>query len=63
VTGPLYHLGRVCSRHHRLVIAVWVVAVTALAALGRAAGDQTNDNLSLPGTGSTSFNDRPATQP
>ncbi len=53
MTGPLYHLGGFCSRHHRVVIALWLVAVIALATLGRAAGDQTNDNLSLPGTGST----------
>ena len=57
MTGPLYHLGRACSRHHRLVIALWVVAVIALAGLGRAAGDQTSDNLSLPGTGSTEATD------
>ena len=57
MTGPLYRLGRACSRHHRVVIALWVVAVIALAGLGRAAGDQTSDNLSLPGTDSTEATD------
>ncbi len=57
MTGLLYGIGRFCSRHHRAVIAVWVIAVIALALVGRAAGDQTNDNLSLPGTGSTDATD------
>jgi putative drug exporter of the RND superfamily len=35
------------------VIAIWVIATIALALAGRAAGDANNDNLSLPGTGST----------
>ena len=35
------------------MIALWIVVVVALALIGRAAGDQTSDNLSLPGTGST----------
>ncbi len=39
------------------MIAIWLIAVIALAAAGRAAGDQTNDNLSLPGTGSTDATD------
>jgi putative drug exporter of the RND superfamily len=53
VTGLLYRLGRLCARHHRLVIALWVVAAIGLAAFSRAAGDRTNDNLSMPGTDST----------
>ncbi len=57
MTGLLYRLGRFCSRHHRVVIALWIVGVLALALLGRAAGDQTNDNLTLPGTGSTKATD------
>jgi RND superfamily putative drug exporter len=35
------------------VIAIWVIVTIALALAGRAAGDANNDNLSLPGTGST----------
>jgi RND superfamily putative drug exporter len=53
MTGPLYAIGRFCSRHHWPTIAVWVVAAVALVILGQASGDKTNDNLTLPGTGST----------
>ena len=53
MTGPLYHLGRFCSRHHWVVIAVWLVAAIGLALAGRAAGDNTSDDLTLPGTDST----------
>ena len=59
MTGPLYHLGRFCARHHWPVIAVWIVAAIAIALAGRAAGDHTSDNLTLPGTGSTKAH-RPA---
>jgi putative drug exporter of the RND superfamily len=57
MTGPLYHLGRFCSRHHRVVIALWLVLAVGLALAARAAGDRTNDNLTLPGTGSTQATD------
>jgi RND superfamily putative drug exporter len=39
------------------VIAVWILAVVALALGSRAAGEQNSDNLSLPGTGSTEAQD------
>ena len=39
------------------MIAVWVLAVVALALGARAAGQQNSDNLSLPGTGSTNAQD------
>ena len=29
MTGPLYHLGRFCSRRHWLVIAAWVLGLFA----------------------------------
>ena len=57
MTGPLYHLGRFCSRHWRLVVAAWIVAAVGLAFMGRAAGHHTSDNLTLPGTGSTKATD------
>jgi RND superfamily putative drug exporter len=57
VTGALYRVGRACARHHRLVIALWVLAVVAVALAGRAVGSANNDNLSLPGTGSTQAQD------
>ncbi len=53
MTGPLYAVGRFCSRYHYPVIAVWVIAAIVLVLLGQASGDKTNDNLTLPGTGST----------
>ncbi len=53
MTGPLYAIGRFCSRHHYPTIAVWLIAAVALVLAGQASGDKTNDNLTLPGTGST----------
>jgi putative drug exporter of the RND superfamily len=53
MTGPLYSIGHFCSRHHYPVIAVWVVLAVALVAIGQAGGSKTSENLTLPGTGST----------
>ena len=53
MTGALYRVGRGCAKHHWPVIAVWVILTVALAVAGRIVGDANNDNLSLPGTGST----------
>jgi putative drug exporter of the RND superfamily len=53
VTGPLYAIGRFCSRHHYPVIAAWVALAIALLAIGHAAGSKTSENLTLPGTDST----------
>jgi RND superfamily putative drug exporter len=53
VTAPLYAIGRFCSRHHWPVIAAWLIIAVALVVAGQASGDKTNDNLTLPGTGST----------
>ena len=53
MTGPLYAIGRFCSRHHYPVIAAWVVLAIALVAIGQASGSKTSENLTLPGTGST----------
>ena len=53
MTGPLYAIGRFCSRHHWLTIGLWVVAAVALVAVSQAAGSKTSENLTLPGTGST----------
>ena len=57
MTGPLYRLGRLCARHHWLVIIAWVVVALAVLLVSRSAGEQTSDNLSLPGTGSTRAQD------
>ncbi|HEX2706463.1 MAG TPA: MMPL family transporter [Solirubrobacterales bacterium] len=53
MTGPLYAIGRFCSRHHYPVIAVWLVLAIALVAIGNASGSKTSENLTLPGSGST----------
>ncbi|HEX6455602.1 MAG TPA: MMPL family transporter [Solirubrobacterales bacterium] len=53
MTGPLYAIGRFCSRHHYPVIAAWVVLAIALLAIGHASGSKTSENLTLPGTDST----------
>ena len=57
MTRPLYFIGRFCCRHHYPVIAVWLLATVALISAGQASGDKTNDNLTLPGTGSTRATD------
>ncbi len=53
MTGPLYAIGRFCSRQHWLVIGLWVAAALALVLVSQAAGSKTSENLTLPGTGST----------
>jgi RND superfamily putative drug exporter len=53
----LYRLGLFSARRWKLVIAVWVVGVIAFVALSQIAGDETSDNLTLPGTDSTAATD------
>jgi RND superfamily putative drug exporter len=53
MTGPLYAIGRFCSRHHWPVIGAWLAVAIALVAISSAAGSKTSENLTLPGTGST----------
>jgi RND superfamily putative drug exporter len=53
MTGPLYAIGRFCSRHHYPVIAAWLVLAIALVLVGQAGGSKTSENLTLPGTDST----------
>jgi RND superfamily putative drug exporter len=53
VTRPLYHLGRLCARHHWPVIALWAVVAVVLVVAAQSAGERYSDNLSLPGTDST----------
>ena len=52
VTGVLYGLARFCVRRRFYVLVVWLVATIALVAVSHRLGDNTNDNLSLPGTDS-----------
>ncbi len=53
MTGPLYAIGRFCSRHHWPTIAAWLVLAIGLISIGQAMGSKTSENLTLPGTDST----------
>jgi RND superfamily putative drug exporter len=53
MTAPLYAIGRFCARHHWPTIAVWIVLAVGLVIAGQSGESKTNDNLTLPGTGST----------
>src|SRR5262245_30070408 len=52
MTGVLYRLARFSVRFRFVVVAVWVVAVVALVGVSHRLGDNTNDSVTLPGTGS-----------
>ncbi len=52
MTKVLYSLGRFSVRRRFVVIGVWLVVAIALVAVSHQMGDTTNNNLSLPGTGS-----------
>src|SRR6266567_4247928 len=52
MTAVLYGLARFCVRRRFIVLAVWLVATIALVLISHRMGDNTNDNLSLPGTNS-----------
>ncbi len=52
MTRVLYSVGRFCVRRRLVVLGVWVVAAVALVAVSHRLGDNTNDNVSLPGTNS-----------
>ena len=57
MTGLLYGLARFCVRRRFLVVGVWLVLTIALVAVSHRLGDNTNDNLSLPGTDSQQATD------
>jgi RND superfamily putative drug exporter len=57
MTGPLYRIGGFAARHPLVMIAVWIVIVAGTVIGANAAGRETNDNLDLPGTGSTEATD------
>lgn len=57
MTAALYALGRTCARHRAIVVLAWLTAFVALGAAAHSVGQQTNDNLSLPGTGSQRASD------
>src|SRR4029077_2013292 len=43
---------RFCARHRFWILTVWLVVAVALVGVSHRLGDHTNDNLTLPGTGS-----------
>ncbi|HEX3434623.1 MAG TPA: MMPL family transporter [Solirubrobacteraceae bacterium] len=52
MTGVLYGIAKFCIRRRFVVLAVWLIVTIALVAVSHQLGDNTNDNLSLPGTDS-----------
>ncbi|HEU0249878.1 MAG TPA: MMPL family transporter [Solirubrobacteraceae bacterium] len=52
MTGVLYGLAKRCTRHRFVVLTAWLLATIALVVVSHRLGDNTNDNLSLPGTDS-----------
>jgi RND superfamily putative drug exporter len=52
MTGVLYRIAQFCVRRRVVVAGVWLVVTIALVAVSHSMGDNTNDNLSLPGTNS-----------
>ncbi len=57
MTGVLYGLARFCVRRRFVVFGVWLVLAIALVAVSHQLGENTNDNLSLPGTDSQRASD------
>jgi putative drug exporter of the RND superfamily len=52
MTKVLYSLGRFSVRRRFVVLGIWLVIAIVLVAVSHQMGDTTNNNLSLPGTGS-----------
>src|ERR1700722_2121739 len=57
MTGVLYRLAKVCIRRRFVVLGIWVVVAIVLVAVSHQMGETTNNNLSLPGTGSQNATD------
>ncbi len=57
MTATLYRIGRFCSGHPVLVFLVWLVAVIGVVAVAQRIGQETSDNLTLPGTDSQAASD------
>ena len=52
MTRVLYQLSQFCVRRRFVVVGVWIVAAVILVVVSHRLGNDTNDNLSLPGTNS-----------
>jgi putative drug exporter of the RND superfamily len=57
MTGALYSLARFCARHRYLVLSAWLIVTVALVGVSHRLGNNTSDNLNLPGTGSQQATD------
>ncbi|HZE17308.1 MAG TPA: hypothetical protein VE197_17305, partial [Mycobacterium sp.] len=57
MTSILYRIAGFCVRNRFLVVAAWLLATITLVVVSHRMGDNTNDNLSLPGTNSQQAND------
>ncbi len=52
MTGVLYGLARFCVRRRFVILGAWLLVAIALVGVSHRLGDNTNDNLTLPGTDS-----------
>ena len=52
MTPLLYRLGHFCARHPLWVLVVWLAVALTIVGVARTVGQETNDDLSLPGTDS-----------
>ena len=57
MTGVLYRLAQICIRRRFIVLGIWLVVAIVLVGVSHQMGDTTNNNLSLPGTGSQNATD------
>ena len=57
MTPILYRLGHFCTKHRWTVVIAWVVIAVGLLFGSKAAGWETSNNLTLPGTGSQQATD------
>jgi|SRR5919112_149776 hypothetical protein len=57
LTPLLYRLGHFCARHPVWVLALWLVVALTIVGVARIVGQETNDDLSLPGTDSQAAGD------
>ncbi len=53
----LYGLARFCVRHRFVVVGIWLLVAVALVAASHRLGEETSENLSLPGTDSQRASD------
>jgi uncharacterized membrane protein YdfJ with MMPL/SSD domain len=52
LTPLLYRLGHFCARHPAWILVVWLVVALTIVGVARNVGQETNDDLKLPGTDS-----------